>query len=251
MIPLSHRPLTDTPPQSKSLDFAIIELAERLASMSTARGYAVKPYTQKSLVTLATLPVEKKQSLIANLQTTINIFTSGTEIEKINPSVDHPERRLVEMALDFYGYRIDNEDFWKTIKRNELVEIYNTENIQIFRTFNFFKTSSYSILDLLINEWYNLWERPNGVFDNMFKVIGSLFSGEIKGIAPAGVPEHVINEIFNAEDEIHFISRSSLCRFGIVCPIYDKRDGKIGGLLVSAQVTPVALGRHARNISFI
>jgi len=243
--------LGEASPQLKVLDVTIVELLERLASMSGSFGYPVKPYTKKALSTLATLSLDKKENLLKKLQTTVSIILSGVEIEKINPSKDYPERHFVERALDFYGYELKDENFWKTVRSDELIEIYDAENIQIFRTFNFFVTSSYSILDLLINEWYKLWERPNGTFDNMFKVVSAIFLGEIKGLASAGVPEHVIKEIFNAEDQERFVSRSSLCRFGVICPIYNKSDGKVGGLLVSAQVTPVAWGEQTKSISFI
>lgn len=236
--------------QSKALDLAAVELLENLASISHAQGYPVKAYTQKALSTLTTLPLEKKENLIKKLQSTINIATAGTEIEN-NPTGEYGERKHVEQALDMYGYELRDKDFWKTVRKDELVEMYNTDNIQIFRTFNFFTTSSYSLLDLLINEWYSLWERPTGTFDNMFKVVGSIFSGETKGIVPAGVPEHVISEIFNADDQEHFTSRTSLCKFGVICPIYNKADGQIAGLLVTARVTPIALGEQTKDISFI
>lgn len=240
--------------QSKALDLAAVELLENLALMSRARGYMVKAYTQKALSTLATLPLDKKENLIKKLQTTISIVVAATEIEKnnpSNPSNDYAERSLVEQALEIYGYELKDEEFWNTVRKDELVEVYNTENIQIFRTFNFFTTTSYSILELLINEWYSLWERPSGTFDNMFKVVSAIFSGEAKGIVSAGVPEHVISEIFNAEDQEHFALRSSLCKFGVICPIYNKSNGQIAGLLVTARVTPLALGQQTQNISFI
>lgn len=251
MNPLSNVAVETASLQSRALDLAAVELLEKLAQMSLARGYPVKAYTQKALSTLATLSLDKKENLIKRLKTKISIVVAGTEIEKNKPSNGYAERIFVEQALDIYGYELKDEDFWNTVRKDELVEIYNTENIQIFRTFNFFATSSYSILDLLINEWYSLWERPNGTLDNMFKVVGAIFSGETKGIVPAGVREHVISEIFNAEDQEHFTSRASLCKFGVICPIYSKLDGQIAGLLVTAQVTPIALGEQTKNISFI
>lgn len=251
MSSLSSVALERVLPQSNPLDLSIIHLLENLAFMSEVRGYPVKPYTQKSLSILATFSTEKKENLFKKLQTTVNIVMAGTEIEKNNPSSDYGDRRLVEMAIDFYGYDLKDEEFWKTIRRDEFIEIYNAENIQIFRTFNFFKTSSYSILDLLINEWYQLWERPKGTLDNMFQVVSDLFSGKIQGITPVNVREHLITEIFNGEDQENFLSRSSLILFGVICPIYNKSDGQIGGLLVSAQVKPVATGEQAKSISFI
>ncbi|AZZ36769.1 hypothetical protein CIK05_08180 [Bdellovibrio sp. qaytius] len=251
MNSLSNVAVESASSQSKALDYAAVELLEKLALMSLARGCPVKAYTQKALSTLATLPLDKKENLIKKLETTIKIVVAGTEIEKNNPPSGYAERSFVEQALEIYGYELKDEEFWNTVRKDELVEIYNTDNIQIFRTFNFFTTSSYSILDLLINEWYSLWERPNGTLDNMFKVVGALFSGETKGIVSAGVREHVISEIFNAEDQEHFASRASLCKFGVICPIYSKLDGQIAGLLVTARVTPVAVGEQAKSISFI
>lgn len=232
---------------SKALDSKVIELLEKVASISQEYGHSVDAYTQKALSKLASLPIEKKEDLIRKLQNTINIAAGSIEIEKDG----HVEKRHVEQALEMYGFELRDQDFWKKVGKDELIEMYNTENIQIFRTFNFFATSSYSILDLLTYEWYSLWERPSGTFESMFKVVGAIFSGEVKGPVSAEVPEHVISEIFNSADQEHFISRSSLCKFGIICPIYNKVDGQIAGLLVTARVTPLVTGEQAKSISFI
>ena len=247
MNPLSNVSFDCTTLQSKALDLRAVELLEKVALMSKDYGYPVNTYTQKALSTLMTMPLEKKENLIRKLQNTINFAAGATEIEKDG----HVERRHVEQALDLYGYELRNKDFWNTVSKDELIEMYNTDNIQIFRTFNFFTTSSYSLLDLLTYEWYSLWERPSGTFDNMFKVVSSIFSGEVKGPVSAEVPEHVISEIFNSGDQDHFTSRSSLCKFGIICPIYNKADGQIAGLLVTARVTPIVTGEQTKNISFI
>lgn len=251
MNSLSNVAVESVSPQSRALDLAAVELLENLASMSLARGYPVKAYTQNALWTLATLPIAKKENIIKKLQIMISIVVAGTEIEKNNPSGNYTERSVVEQALELYGYELKDKEFWNTVRNNEIVEIYDIENTQIFRTFNFFMTSSYSLLELLMNEWYSLWERPRGTFDNMFKVVSAIFSGEVKGIVSAGVPEHVISEIFNPEDQEHFPLRSSLCKFGVICPVYHKLSGQIAGLLVTARVTPIALGAEAKNISFI
>lgn len=247
MNPLSNLAFDSATLQSKALDLKAFELLENLASMSKTYGYPVKAHTPKALSTLTTLPIEKKENLIKKLQNSINIAAGATEIEKDG----HSERKHVEQALNLYGFELRDKDFWNTVRKDELIEMYNTDNIQIFRTFNFFTTSSYSLLDLLVYEWYSLWERPSGTFDEMFKIVGAIFSGQVSGVVPAQVPEHVISEIFNSNDQEHFTSRSSLCKFGVICPIYNKSDRQIAGLLVTARVTPIATGEQAKNISFI
>ena len=247
MNPLSNLAFDSASLQSKALDLKAVELLENLASISKTYGYPVQAHTQKALSTLTSLPVDKKENLIKKLQNSINIAAGAPEIEKDG----HSERKHVEQALNMYGFELRDKDFWNTVRKDELIEMYNTDNIQIFRTFNFFTTSSYSLLDLLVYEWYSLWERPSGTFDKMFEVVGSIFSGQVKGVVPAQVPEHVISEIFNPNDEEHFTSRSSLCKFGVICPIYNKADGQIAGLLVTARVTPIATGEQTKGISFI
>lgn len=234
-----------------TFDLLIVEALEKLAITGSAFGYPIKAYSRDSLERLIVLPTEKKEGLLSLVNQTVQILHAGLEIEKNDPSPNYPERRFVEQALSTYGYYVKDEDLWNTLEKDEFVEVYNSENIQVFRTFNFFKTSSYSLLDLLINEWFSLWERPSGTLTHMFNTVEGIFSGQIKGIAPVAIPEHIINEIFNAEDHDSFISRSSLCKFGIICAIYNKSDDKIGGLLVSARVKPVAVGLQNSNIAVI
>src|SRR3989344_3386180 len=45
------------------------------------------------------------------------------------------------------------------ITNENMVEVYNLENVQLYRSINFFDYCNYSLLDLLTREWFVLYDR--------------------------------------------------------------------------------------------
>ena len=45
------------------------------------------------------------------------------------------------------------------ITNENIVEVYNLDHVQLFRSINFFDLCNYSLLDLLARQWFELFER--------------------------------------------------------------------------------------------
>ncbi|MGE5084855.1 MAG: hypothetical protein ACM3MG_01040, partial [Bacillota bacterium] len=67
-------------------------------------------------------------------------------------------RNLITAALEYYGWTLSSEEF-ELIPEDSLVEIYNQHHTQVFRSFNFFEHSSYTLEDLYCRKWFHLYER--------------------------------------------------------------------------------------------
>lgn len=103
------------------------------------------------------------------------------------------DKRLTWYALQRLGLRPPG-DLFEKIDDADCVEIYNAENIQIFRNFNFCKITSYSLEEILIHPWYELFDREKSVLEVMQKTAGHALMGA-RDPFPAAIPPHTCNEV--------------------------------------------------------
>lgn len=222
---------------------------EKLVAVSASKLEGPFPaFSKNALSKFLEMPEEKKRTIqkqIVMLETII----SEENIE-ITETPNHGEWPLIMKALTLYDLHM-KDDFQKILQKDDVIEIYNEEHIQIFRTFNFYKYSAYSYLDLLVNEWFHLWERPRYLLEKLMAIGQAIVGGERRGVVSMShIPQHVYREIYNSEDNKNFQVRSVLCKFGHISPLY-KADNSIGGFIINCRVEVLGYGEETRNISFI
>ncbi len=231
-----------------ALDYEILSRVEEISGFLQKQGHDVAPFSNQALRKFQSFEEPRKAKAVDQLSR-LNQLLQGSmnPFEKELPPVSeiHPEKHFVEAALKFYDLKL-RDDFWKTVEPHDILEIYNDEGIQVFRTFNFFTSSSYSLTDLLVNEWYVLWERPKFVLKRIFEYSNGILSGEMKGVIKMDIPKHVVKEISSASEElVGFTPRSTLVEFRHICALFndqDDHDPKVKGILVSSRGYPNTIG---------
>lgn len=231
-----------------AVESALVTDLEILAKIIRNHGYKCRAHSPKALVKLRTLPVAQKQLLAKQIKNILYIV-SYTPPQTEVPVGDHLERCYVEQALKMYELDVE-EGFWKKLEKDDVIEVYSAENIQLFRTFNFFKISSYSLLDLLTNEWYHLWERPSFVMENIVQSVGELVAGKIKTTTPVNFSRHIVKEIYN-DDSIDFKCSSVLTDPGVFCPLYAKGTKEVKGFIFTLRGTVVGYDNDSNKIGVI
>jgi hypothetical protein len=90
-------------------------------------------------------------------------------------------------------------DLLNRISSKNVVEIYSTDHIQIFRNFEFFDCCSYTLEDLFCLEWWRLFQRDAAINDALTKMSQELLAGR----APEGffqpLPRHTVIEALAPE----------------------------------------------------
>src|SRR5690606_14370708 len=66
------------------------------------------------------------------------------------------------------------QSFVDKIDEDDLIEIYNLENIQIFRNLKFYETTTYSLEDLLLYDWPELYSRPKRMTEQLLNLVESV-----------------------------------------------------------------------------
>ncbi len=231
-----------------ALDHEILNKVQEISGFLQTQGQNVAPFSNQALSKFQKFEELRKAKAVDQLNRLSQLLhTSMNPFEKEIPAESevHPEKHLVESAMKFYNLKL-RDDFWKTVEPHDILEIYNDEGIQVFRTFNFFSTSGYSLTDLLVHEWYVLWERPKFVLQKIFEYSNGILSGEIKGVVKMDIPKHVVKEIFSeTEALVGFEPRSTLVEFGHICALFnaeDDHDSKVKGVIVSSRGYPNTIG---------
>ena len=124
------------------------------------------------------------------------------------------------------------EDLPGFVTDQNIVEIYNLDHIQIFRTINFFDLCNYSLLDLLAREWFVLYERLSSVTEHaMREFLQTLESGKLRRLS---VPIHLLKERDSDPRGIFQFD------FRYCCPLFSAHEVS-GGYLLTENVTEIDL----------
>jgi len=225
-------------------DAKIIQQIDLIYGLLHNASVPVRPYTEKSVQILMTKDEETKVKILSNLTSWSSILSSAGPL--LEPK---DERVLAKKALNHFGFMTSPRN-WEDIQLDEIIEIYNPEGIQLYRSLNFFKTCGYSLLDLCVNEWFVLWERPQAVIHQMHAVVGEVMSGRKKDYA-MNIGPHLIRETYDDGTTQPFSPRAAIVEFKNIYPAYGEGHDGIIGFVVTSKGKLVSTGDDTMKLDFI
>lgn len=231
-----------------SLELTLLADLQKIAQLIRARGYACRAYSPKAVDRFRTLSIDKKEMLASQLKGVISLILTCAEFE--TPVGEHPEKIFVEHAVKFNNLELRDKEFWNRLQKDDVIEVYNSENIQLFRTFNFFKISSYSLLDLLTLEWFLLWERPSFVLNGLIQAATEMMQGQMKTATQLNSSRHILKEIYN-DDTFGFKCSSVLVDPGLACPLYEPGSDQVKGFLFTLRGKVMGYDSEVDKIAMI
>jgi hypothetical protein len=224
----------------------VIEAATRFATLLNRMGYPAQAYSESALQRLAVTPVPQKELIASNLE------SWSDWVEPLDPSKSYDnEIALLMRALDKHGFDLD-EEFFKKIEKDQIIEFYDEDMIQLYRSFNFYKITGYSILDISLYEWYLLWDRPRQSMESIGAELHEALKTYIP-VKPFQTKTHLVREIFNAAQSTNFKTRAALLtpvRLGTLMPKPFSTNNKKGFICTSTGEM-IAIGKDAENIHFV
>ena len=171
-------------PASLNLLKVICEYTE----LVNAFGYPAIAVSDLSIRHLETLSLEKKTHHTERLLELISI-TEPCLYKQNSDSL------LLEKSLNFHKLSA-HKKILDTIDEDTLVEAYNVDMRQTFRSLNFFEMTNYSILDLITFEWYVLWKKPSLVNKIYAEAFEELMAHRLP-ILPIDIKPYLNLEIMN------------------------------------------------------
>lgn len=123
-------------------------------------------------------------------------------------------------------------DISTIIHADTMVEIYSAENVQLFRSINFFDYCNYSLLDLIAIEWFVLYERHALITESILKQVQQAISGE--QLSRFTIPAHVMKERTSRPRGVFHIDLQ------YCSPLYSP-TGEFGGFMVTLNVNEICV----------
>lgn len=219
----------------------VLQQIEKMYKLLLSYHVFCKPYSQAAFQKLFQVTDPAKLRGMADiLQPTIEL------LEEITPS-EHEESYEDEVAalrkaLSKFGLRVDNE-FWTCLHKGEVIEVYGDNMIQLHRSFNFYNKTSYSLLDLVVHEWFVLWERPEKVLHEILGMTADIINGK-RSPGPCELRPHLVREIFDSGSTEPFVPRNLAVNFRYIFPLYRSVGSDIHGFIITSTCNVISVGHQ-------
>jgi hypothetical protein len=227
----------------------LLETLSRFAQLLNHFGYTVDSYSEASLKKLTEIPNDKKEQISLYFEN----WSNWIDPEKNPGPTDDIEKRCLQKALDYYKLQASDE-FWKTLEKDQIIELYGEDMVQLYRSLSFFKVTGYSLLDISVFEWYVLWHRSAKAIEETMKD-GQQVIRNYTPVKKFEIPKQLIHEVYDVggQDEA-FVPRTVLAEFMYLGSLIKKNafdPNQVGGAICSSNATVLAQGTDTTNIRFL
>jgi hypothetical protein len=167
-------------------------LLEQLALHLNSVGFATVPYkTGFPSEKLLSLPEDKREAII-------NQFVEYYDVcSRILAQKSDSDDRTMAWSMLVKMRLIPLSDVFSHIRPGDIIEIYNQDSVQVFRSFSFFKPVSYTLEELFVHEGWELYRRPETYYERTFSTCNSILKGEIDTTVFRCIDDHVVEEVFS------------------------------------------------------
>lgn len=136
-------------------------------------GQEVRPSPQKAIDAFRELREAHQIGVVHGLGSNIAFMQAAIA----NGLKSNEESGLVAMAMAKLSLQ-PNEMVVNQIYHDDIVEIFDSQQNQVYRSFSCFKLCNYSIAELVAYPWYELYERPSWVTSRIMELGSTVYSGE-------------------------------------------------------------------------
>jgi hypothetical protein len=189
-------------------------------------GQTVKGYTPSGVQHFNSLEKSQRETILRQFQAYSELC-----IQADAEGISLRDNKELSMSILKKLGVASPKNFFEHLEEQDIVEIYNTEGVQIFRNFVFYAHCSYTLLELLSHPWYELLERHG----SMTKIIGEhiqVVLGDGNETIPSTVPAHTMRELFSEEN------RMFTSRFKHFAPLF-AGAGKKTGFICSGSLSHI------------
>lgn len=166
-------------------------LSELLASESL---YFPEPQSQYAREFYQRLPLGVQRKILKDTEFYIQVLKDF----RLSGGSLYDSRRLTWAFLKTSSLQPCSTTFSK-IDDKDVIEIFNTEYIQVFRNMHFLEAYRGSLLELCILDWMSLYKRPASIEEQLFLQIDHSFRQLAKVQAFQDIPKHRVELRFGSE----------------------------------------------------
>ena len=192
-------------------------------SLSAFRSFATKldipttAFENQGFIKQLELTAPKQQlAIVEQIQVLGELFAFAASSSDVEKDQDL-EIYCVQRALWKYGL-VSKMDLSEIIEKDEVIEVYSTSQLQIYRNLYFFKLCSYSLFDIMSREWFELYDRPEFITRQLMGEVEETFRKDT--LHTCSLPAHLMTEKLSSSE-----GRSFLTNFKKMLPLYNEAGG--------------------------
>lgn len=233
----------------KSIDYNTLNNVDQLKLRATEISILAKlksinviPYTKDSVDYFSNSPVEAQEKVLKNLNYYHSILNSHPNARKQSVKVSREEEQeYIMLAAKAFGLRPQskNLDF---ISNGDVIEVYLSSGVQVYRNFRFFTQCSYDLTTLSTTEWFHLYERSQQVTDLIMKKVGEVLTQPQDLMVADEIPVHTLRERYLDARKIFDIKIKNFA------PLIDLNDSSIAGFICTSTSEVLLEGSEADKI---
>ena len=102
----------------------------------------------------------------------------------------------------------------ESVRMGDVVEIVDSNLLQVYRSYSCFSLCNYSLLELTSYPWYELYERPKRVTDDLIRFSEGLIGGKTPFVnfEDGSFPAYNLRELMTEEQEVYSIQERFAAR---------------------------------------
>lgn len=175
----------------------LMALEEQLADRGKDFCFRVNRTPMRLIDHLHTsVPIGRLEGIAGSLRNMI--YALGVCEEKdINP---WDEREFFHISMQAMGISYPL-DMLKKVEKEDLIEAYDADRLQIFRNLRFMETSAYSLIEVSSQSWPELFKRSSAITEAMISWSDEKL-WERNSVVPFTIPEHYIKEYMASSPQV-------------------------------------------------
>lgn len=158
-------------------------------------GYpAVRAYQCSRLPHFSRLDEPKKIQILCALKAYNEALYETLNSDKITYGQNLDMSQFVWRFLQRMGIT-PSENLCVLLNGEDFIQIYNSNEFQIFRSLRCFERCSFTLEELTCKSWYELWDRPNLFYFALTGLVAKILSFIKPTYLPLDFPYHTVREV--------------------------------------------------------
>ncbi len=218
---------------------------KRLNSTLLRDKAVVAEATEESISKFCSLEEISQLRILRNISKYIQILSVEPEPERENWHRKELEIARLKKAAKAFGLRFLDDEIFNLIDGEDVIEIYDQRQIQIYRNVKFCKICSYSLLDLAVHSWAELYEKP--------AFVAAAAGAKVQEVMTADKTLSYDIEPFIQREVLIYAKtrRTFLVKPKYLSPLVSEMNGRIAGFVTTFSAEVLADGDESNKFSII
>ena len=235
---------------SSSTNALLLEIQQNLEAavqLLKSDTFHLVPYTAEVLKHVSSFDEKRMHQLVAK---TVNLRQIAEVVRSVSQSQDlsvTEEVNCLKESFEVLGIEFSGSDeYGEMIEPGDIIEIYNHENIQVYRNFQFLKICPYDLLTILAYEWPQLYERAHSVTENLIQTAQSVMEADSEEVRKFDVPSHTLRPILINNAPIYSIEMKYIKQLRNV-----ESGERFGFIVTQSMSSVVAEDAASRKVKYL